>query len=80
MASWLLSDGHTILGFAESGLEVVEREIAHLVFQAAQIHDCGYWARCWGLFVDVGVLVWGEAAWVLMGSAADPRERPCKRR
>lgn len=28
----------TILGFAKSCLEVVEREIAHLVFQAVEIH------------------------------------------
>ena len=60
MASWLLSYGRTILGFAETSLEVVEREIAHLVFQAAQIHGCDCCARCWGLFVDVGVLVWGR--------------------
>lgn len=43
LASWrsLVSRERTILGFAETGLEVVEREIAHLVLQAAEIHGGG---------------------------------------
>jgi hypothetical protein len=31
------------LCFPEPGLEVVEREIAHLIFEAVQIHGGGVW-------------------------------------
>ncbi|KAH8626956.1 ENTH-like protein [Alternaria alternata] len=41
LASWLHpSPQHTILGLAESRLEVVEREVAHLILQAIEIHGC----------------------------------------
>jgi hypothetical protein len=46
LASWLHpSPQPTILGLAESCLEVVEREIAHLVLQAIQIHGSRLVAR-----------------------------------
>lgn len=42
MASWRSPfQMRTILGFAEPSLEVVEREIAHLVFEAAEVHRGG---------------------------------------
>jgi hypothetical protein len=40
-ASWPSVSKHTILGLAESRLEVVEREIAHLVLEAVEIHGGG---------------------------------------
>jgi hypothetical protein len=46
----------TILGLAEAGFEVVEREIAHLVFQAVEIHGGRLDVRGWG----EGVVVAGR--------------------
>jgi hypothetical protein len=44
VASWHVhSAPRTILCFPEPGLEVVEREIAHLIFEAVQIHGGGVW-------------------------------------
>jgi hypothetical protein len=40
--------GCTILGLAKAGLEVVEREIAHLVFQAVEIHGGRLDVQSWG--------------------------------
>jgi hypothetical protein len=39
IASWPSCLKHTILGFAESRFKVVEREVAHLVLEAVEIHD-----------------------------------------
>jgi hypothetical protein len=40
-ASWPSVSKHTILGLAKPRLEVVEREIAHLVLEAVEIHGGG---------------------------------------
>lgn len=50
MASWrcLVAAARTILGLAESRFQVVQREVAHLIFQAVEIHGCGLLAlRRW---------------------------------
>lgn len=39
VAGWRAA--HTILDLAYTGLDVVEREIAHFVFEAAEIHGGG---------------------------------------
>jgi hypothetical protein len=41
IASWPSVSKHTILGLAESRLEVIEREVAHLVLEGVEIHGGG---------------------------------------
>lgn len=40
----MLCVARTILSFPETGLEVVERQVADLILQAVEIHGCGLWA------------------------------------
>ena len=40
----MLCVARTILSFPETGLEVVERQVADLILQAVEIHRCGLWA------------------------------------
>jgi hypothetical protein len=68
IASWpCLLSMRTILGFPESRLEIVEREIAHLVLEAVEIHVCG--RICCGVVVVVqGLVKWQRRE---LGSAAE---------
>lgn len=63
MASWpCVAATRTILGFAEPGFQIVEREVAHLIFQAVEIHGCGLLAlrRCSGRRVERGRVGWQQ--------------------
>jgi hypothetical protein len=77
----LAQGGPTILDFANTCFDVVKREIAHLVFQAGEVHDCGIIITAHkGGFRVLGVLGCGSVYVRLVRSLAKSPTcmRPCQ--